>query len=128
MIIEFEIYTANSVSGGKVWGVPVNHNKFQAFHFTIFGKLETFNRGKVTVRESKSYFDAYDKIVEKRNKGYVRTHVEYVNVNTGEVLWNYQPPKTVNDLVQEKASLIALESSSNLPRKGHVISDAPFAW
>lgn len=123
MIIEFEIFESASVSGGKVWGYPKDSHRAT---MAVFGKLDRFRKGMVTVRET-AQFDVNDKSNEKTRDGYAKVGVKWINTNTGEVLKNYTPPKTAKDLVDNNAELIKQENQSpSKPLLGLGASHSPF--
>ncbi len=123
MIIEFEIFESASVSGGKVWGYPKDSHRAT---MAVFGKLDRFRKGMVTVRET-AQFDVNDKSNEKTRDGYAKVGVKWINTNTGEVLKNYTPPKTAKDIVDSNVSLIEQEDLvSNTPLRGLGNGISPF--
>jgi hypothetical protein len=123
MIVEFEVYESSSTSGGKVWGYPKGSSHAT---LTIFGKRDRYLKGAVTVKET-AKFDVFDKSREKTDKGYVKLTTRWINTTTGEVLTNYTPPKTVMDVIDEKADLIKMESVTQSAPKGIGLVATPFS-
>jgi hypothetical protein len=126
-IVEFEMYTSSSASGGKVWGAPINPKHGKSI-FSAFGTLNRFRTGYVTIKQTNP-FDVYSKTSEKRNKGYSFFGKLWIDLDTGAVLKNYSPPKTVEDIVNDNADLIKQEALMDAkPKDLAVVASAFSGW